>query len=109
MQPIEQAFQGFPPIGQQMPTVRYLSSLRSAFANTPGIFRRTVSCNDLDAWMRFQPRRDRIGRSLANQVHRPMSFPIHEQGAVNLPLAEGEIVKAQHAWRRQTWRCIVTN
>jgi hypothetical protein len=87
VQPIEQAFQGFPPIRQQMPTVRHLSGLWGAFGHAPGVFRRTVSRNNLYAWMYFQPSGDCVGRSLANEVHRPMGFPIDEQGAVHLPFA----------------------
>jgi hypothetical protein len=44
---------------QQVPAVGHLHRVWRAFASPFGVFGRAVAGDDLDAWMRLEPRRER--------------------------------------------------
>jgi len=46
-----------------------------------------------------EPCRDRLGRTLRQEVNRAMLFEIHQDGAIDSPLPEGKIIDAQDPGR----------
>ena len=86
-------------ITQEVKAVRDLRRLRCAFGRTPRIIRRAITRNDFDPWVCSQPCRHRLGRALWQEIDRPMLFEIHEDRAIDPPLAERKIIDAQNSGR----------
>ena len=60
MEPIEQSFESFPQVADEMPPIEDLLGLWGAKGGPTRILCRAVTAHDEDAWMRLEPRSKRI-------------------------------------------------
>ena len=81
-------------VGQQVPAIRDLLSLRGALSSRLRIRACTVTANDLHSRVGFEPFRNRIGFSIREQIHHPMGFHVHQNGSVAMSPTDGPIVDA---------------
>jgi hypothetical protein len=85
----------------QVKPIHDLHRLRRPTPNPFGIQPTPIAADDLDAGMRLQPRRDRGGRALGEQIHHLMAFEITDHGAEASASPPRPCIKANHPWRRQ--------
>ena len=78
-----------------MEAIGDLDSLRRARCRATSIVLGPVASNDFDARMGAQPRRDRLGGTLWQEVNRPTAFEIDQDGSIDPALAEGKIIDPQ--------------
>jgi hypothetical protein len=80
----------------QMPPVGDLDRQRRALGCAFGVAAAAVAADDLHARMRIEPACERLRGSLRQHVHRPASLDIHQHRAVDVSLAQREVVHSQH-------------
>ena len=97
----EHLVQGFPEILQQMKTVRDLRGCRSPLPRALAIGGRAIARDDRDPWMLPEPLGQGIGRALREERHGLPALQVHQDRAIGLPFAQGEIVHPQHPRRGQ--------
>src|SRR5262250_3039546 len=78
-----------------MKAISDLGSLRRTHGGASGIVLGTVAGNNVDAWMVTQPRRDSLGSTLRQELHRPTAFEIDQDGSIDPALAERKIINPQ--------------
>jgi hypothetical protein len=87
VQPNQQAFQRLAPILQDMPPVRDLNRMGSAFGRPTGVVDGAIPRNDFHTRVGFQPGRQDLRRPLANDIDRSMGFIVDQERAVDPALA----------------------
>jgi hypothetical protein len=93
MMSVKDARQGVAEIAQKMPAIRNLDRFRSAGPNTIGIAAGPIPGDDLDTGMLFQPRLDRLGLAVTQQVNRSVSiFQIDDDSAVASATTPGPVI-----------------
>jgi hypothetical protein len=90
--PIQQAFEGFAAIADQMPPVEDLLGLWRSLGRTAHILRRAVTAEDANARMHPKPGRELVGCAVGSQIDRPMARRVHEEGTIGAPTTHGPIV-----------------
>jgi hypothetical protein len=88
----EHLLQSFPKILEQMKPVRDLRGGRGPLARALGIRTRPIPCDHLHAWMCPEPLGHRLSRPIRQERHRLTALQVHQDRAVGLAFAEGEIV-----------------
>jgi hypothetical protein len=78
-----------------MKAIGDLRGLRRTLCGASGIVLGTVAGNNFNAWMVAQPRRDGLGGTLGQEINRPTSFEIDQNGSIDPALAEGKIIDPQ--------------
>jgi hypothetical protein len=99
MMTVEDRLEGVGGVAQQMKTIGDLDRLGSALADAVGIGTGPVTGNDLDTGMLFQPRRQRLGLPVGQQVERAFPLQVADDRAVMLSTAEGEVIDVEHVRR----------
>jgi hypothetical protein len=82
-------------LGQVEP-IDALDGLRRSLPNPLSIETTAVAANDLDARMRLQPRRDRGGRALREQINHVMALEIADNGPEPSASPPGPFVEPDH-------------
>ena len=82
-----------------MPPVRDLSRVGCALRDRTCVFGRAVACDDLDARMIAEPRRDSCRRPVWSHVDRPPRLEVNQDRAPRPPFAPGPVIDAKHARR----------
>ena len=77
-----------------------LDGLRRAFCGTVDISAPPITRNHLNTGtgVSFKPLCQRACFPILQQRHRPMPFQIHQQGAIALASAKGEIIHPKNGW-----------
>jgi hypothetical protein len=106
MEPIEQSFESFPQVADEMPPIEDLLGLWGAKGGSTRILCRAVTAQDEDAWMRLEPHGKGIGRAVGPQVDRPMALQVHQQSARRTATPQRPIIdptdgRRWHGWIRQ--------
>jgi hypothetical protein len=60
MRPIQQSFEGFPPIADQMPAIKNVLGRWCAQCGAPRLFRRKIAADDGDTRMGPEPGREHV-------------------------------------------------
>ena len=79
-----------------MPPVRHLGGQRRALRSAFGVTPATVTADDLCARVGGQPGAEGLRGPLRENVHRTAGFDIDQHRAVDMPLAQREVVDAEH-------------
>ena len=82
-----------------MPPVSDLGRQRRARSGALGIAAAAVTADDLRARMGVQPGPERFRGPLRQHVHRPASLDVDQHGAVDVSLAQGKVIDAEHQRR----------
>jgi hypothetical protein len=82
-----------------MPAVGHLDRVRRALARAVGVSSGPVTADHLRARVRGQPRLQRGGLAVGQQLDRLPGGQVHQHGAVDPPFPEGEIIHAGHLRR----------
>ena len=64
-----------------------------------GIRTRPISCNHLHTRVLAQPLRHRFGGPLREQRHGLAALQVHQDRAIGVPFAQGEVIHPQHPGR----------
>ena len=80
----------------QMPAIRDLGGQRRALGSAFRVAPAAVPADHLHARMSVQPGTERLRRPLREHVHRPAGLDVDQHGAVDMPLAQGEIIDTQN-------------
>jgi hypothetical protein len=99
MMTVEHRLEGVGGVAQKMKTIGDLDRRGSALADAVGKGAGPVAGDDLGTGMLFEPRCQRLGLSVGQQVDRASAFEISEDRAVMLATAEGEVIDAKHTCR----------
>ena len=90
------ALDGFGQVVPQMPAVGDLGGQRRALGGAFRIAAAAVAADDLDARVGVQPGAEGFRGSLGEHVDGPAGFDVHQDRAVDMPLAQGKVIHAQH-------------
>jgi hypothetical protein len=94
--PHEHLGEGFGEVLYQMQTVRDLRRGGYPLAHALGIRTGPIPRDDLYPRVCLEPLRHRLGRAVRQQRHGLVALQVHEDGAIGVPSAQGEIIHAQH-------------
>ena len=94
---VEHRAQGVAAVAQQMEPVCHLDGVRGAPGGSLGIGAGAVADHGGHAGMVRQPRRQRVGAAVGQQVDHAPALQVDQDGAVALALAPRPVVHAQHA------------
>ena len=87
---------GFGQVVPQMPPIRHLDGQRRALRSAFGVAAAAVPADDLCAGVGVQPGAEGLRGPLRKHVDRPAGLDIDQHGAVDMPLAQREVIDAQH-------------
>ena len=90
------ALDGFGQVVPQVPPVGDLDGQRRAFGCAFCIASAAVAADDLDTRVGVQPGAEGFGRAFGEHVHWPAGLDVHQDRAVDVPLAQREIIHTQH-------------
>ena len=93
---VEDRAQRVTAVAQQMPAVRDLDGVRRAPGGSLGIGAGAVADHGGHPGMRLQPRRQRVGAAVGQQVDNPAALEIAQDRAVVMALAPCPIIHAEH-------------
>jgi len=79
----------------QVPPVGDLGGQRGALGCALGVASAAVPADDLHAGMGVQPGAERLRRPFRQHVHRPARLDVNQDGAVDVALAQREVIDAQ--------------
>lgn len=100
MEPIQQPFEGFAQITDQMPTVDDVLGLWRAQCGAARLRHGAITAEDGDTRMGPEPGGKRVSRAVGQEIKRPMALQVHQQGAIGAPATHGPIVHAKDGGRR---------
>src|SRR5437660_6073767 len=89
-------------VEQQMEPIRHVLGLGSSFACSLCIGSCTVTADYFDSWMSNEPGCQCLSLPVWQELYNTVSFQVHEERTVGLPLAERPIVYPKHAWGRRS-------
>jgi len=92
----EHLMQRFREVLQQVKAICHLGGRGCTLASALGIRARPIPRNDLHPWVLPQPLCDRLGGPLREQGHGLPALQVHQDRAIGVPFAQGEIVHPQH-------------
>jgi hypothetical protein len=92
----EQPLGHLPDVPQDVPAIYHLQGVRRADRRSACILRRAVADDDLDARMLLQPRRERRGAAVGQQIDRAPGLKVDEDGAVPSAPSPRPVVDAEH-------------
>ena len=92
---LQEPLQGFAQIAHEMESIGHLDSLWRPTRRTISILWGTITGDDFDTGVLFEPSGERVCRTIAEHVNGLVAFQIHEQRSIGLPFAKGEIVHPQ--------------
>jgi hypothetical protein len=87
---------GFGKVVPQVPPVGDLDGQRGTLCRAFGVAAAAVPADDLHPRVRVQPGAEGFRRPLRQHVHRPARVDVDQDGAVDVPLAQREIIHPQH-------------
>lgn len=90
--------QGVGHVVQEVPAICDLDGGGRSLADTIGVGAGTVTGDDLDAGMGFQPCGNGVGLTVGQKVNRAVALEIDKEGAVTLAAAPSPVVDADDTW-----------
>lgn len=84
---------------EQVPAVRDLERAGGTFGDRPSVLGRAVTGDDFDAGMGAEPRRDRVGRPVRQEIDGPPPLEVDEDRPPRSPSAPRPIIDAKGAGR----------
>jgi len=103
--PLQQPFQRFPEILQQMPAIGDLDGLRGSLARTVRVGTGAIPADDLHSEMIEEPPGERRGLAPQQEVDGTMRLHVHEDRPVGPPFAPTPIVHAENLGRAGVRQC----
>lgn len=93
--PEEEGLQRLGQVLEEMEPIGNLDGIRCARSSCLGIAPTAIPTDDLGMGMMLQPRDESRGLAIREQINHTAALQIHQDGAVPVPAAEGEVVDAQ--------------
>ena len=90
---------------EDVPAVKNLLGLRCAFCTGFGVFVGSVSGDDLDFWMGFEPRYQRLGGTIWKQIHDRALLVINNDRAVGVTFLECKVINTNDFQRAHRIGC----
>ena len=101
MESIEQPFERFPQVADEMPPLEDLFGFGCAKGGPARRRCRAGTAHADDAWMCREPRHTRSGRAVRPQRDRPLALHVDQQGASGVPPTHGPIIDPKDGRRGQ--------
>ena len=89
-------FDGVGEVVQQVPAVGDLDGERGTASSAFGVAAAAVPADHLHAGARIEPGAEGLRGPLRQHVHRPPGLDVCQDGAVDMPAAQREIIGTQH-------------
>ena len=92
----DRTLDGFGEVVPQVPPVGDLDGQRRALGGAFGVTAAAVPADDLHAGVGVQPGAEGFRGPLGQHVDRPAGVDVDQHGAVDMPLAQGKVIHAEH-------------
>jgi hypothetical protein len=102
--PLQQSFNGFTQILQQMPAIDNLLCLGCCIGGRLGVGRPTVPADEFNARMIVEPLLDGFGIAVGQEIDHVAPLKIHDNSAVPLAFEPGPVIDPNEAGR---WRGVI--
>jgi hypothetical protein len=77
---------------EDRPSINDVLGQWSAFRRPASIFTGTISTDQFDSWMLFEPLREGIGGSVWEQINRTVHLQIDEDRSIGLTTTESKVI-----------------